>query len=65
MRTVITDYISGQEEYILPEDFQPKLNVEVFNKKKNTWETKSFDVRLHMIGKKRKTDRQIKVILMN
>lgn len=57
-----TDYISGQEYYDLPYTVKsPVTKVEVFNRKKKTWESVDFSIVLSLNRKKLKTDNQIKI----
>ena len=56
-----TPYVAGQKYFWLPLEAQPEIDIMVFNRKKGTWERRSFEVVLQMSGKKLKTDETIKI----
>lgn len=56
-----TDYIAGQEYFILPEEAQPQIRLEIYNEKKQEWRISGFDILIRPHGKKLKTDKNLKI----
>lgn len=60
-KIAITDYIGRKEYFLLPLESWPKLRLEIFNEKKKEWRLQEFDIFIRPHGKKKKTDKHLKI----
>ena len=60
-KIAVTDYIPNEQYFVLPFESWPSLRLEIFNKKLNQWRIAEFDIFIRPRGKKKKTDKQIKI----
>lgn len=60
-KIAITDYISAQQYFILPLESWPEIRMEIYNKHNKQFRKVDFDICIKPHGKKKKTDRQIKI----
>jgi len=59
---ITTDYIPSQPYYLIPSGIKHSLSkVEVYNKKKNSWDKVDFSIAIVLHRRELKTDKQIKI----
>lgn len=56
-----TDYTPGEQYFVLPYEVWPNIRLEIFNASRKEWRKSDFTILIKPNGKKKKTDKQIKL----